>query len=103
MHTIEIIGHRKNLRMKELAEKPGVATGTLTMGVDKLEKTSLVERKPHNTDRGSYFVVLTRKGEKMFEERHRFHQDFTREVSTGLTNSEVETLTIFLGKVLGKM
>lgn len=103
MHTIEIIGHRKNLRMKELAEKLGVTTGTLTMGVDKLEKIGLVERKPHDTDRRSYFVVLTDKGEKMFEEHHRFHENFTREVSTELSNADVETLTTLLGKVLEKM
>ena len=103
MHTIEIIGHRKKLRMKELAEKLGVTTGTLTIGVDKLEKLGLVERKPHDTDRRSYFVVLTDKGEKIFEEHHRFHGDFTREVSAELTNSDVETLTVLLGKVLEKM
>jgi len=103
MHTIEIIGHRKNLRMKELAEKLGVTTGTLTMSVDKLEKLGLVKRKPHDTDRRSYFVVLTNKGEKMFEEHHQFHEDFTREVSSELSNSDVETLTTLLSKVLEKM
>lgn len=103
MHTIEIIGHRKNLRMKELAEKLGVTTGTLTMSVDKLEKLGLVQRKPHDTDRRSYFVVLTDKGEKMFEEHHRFHEDFTREVSAELSNDELETLTKLLDKILVKI
>lgn len=45
--------------MKELAERLGVTTGTLTVAVDKLEKPGLVERKPHDTDRRSYFVILT--------------------------------------------
>ena len=103
MHTIEIIGHRKNLRMKELAERLGVTTGTLTVGVDKLEKLGLVERKPHDTDRRSYFVVLTDQGEKMFEEHHRFHEAFTREISTELTNEELETITKLLDKILMKI
>lgn len=103
MHTIEVIGHKKNLRMKELAERLGVTTGTLTIGVDKLEKLGLVARRPHDTDRRSYFVVLTDKGERMFEEHHRFHEDFTKEVSAELSNSDVETLTVLLGKVLEKM
>ena len=103
MHTIEVIGHQKDLRMKELAEKLGVTTGTLTIAVDKLEKLNLVLRKPHNTDRRSYYVVLTDMGEKMFEEHHRFHQDFTSEISTELSNTDLETLTILLGKVLDKM
>ncbi|BHH85606.1 MarR family winged helix-turn-helix transcriptional regulator [Desulforhopalus sp. 52FAK] len=103
MHTIEIIGHKKNLRMKELAEKLGVTTGTLTMSVDKLEKLGLVERKPHDTDRRSYFVVLTDKGEEMFEEHHRFHEDFTSEISSELSNQELEILIKLLGKILVKI
>ena len=38
MHTVEIIGHNQNMRMKELDERLGVTTGSLTVGVDKLEK-----------------------------------------------------------------
>lgn len=103
MHTIEVIGHKKNLRMKELAEKLGVTTGTLTIGVDKLEKLDLVTRKPHDTDRRSYYVLLTEKGERMFEEHHRFHDNFTSEISTELTNTEVETLSKLISKILIKM
>lgn len=103
MHTIEVIGHKKNLRMKELAEKLGVTTGTLTIAVDKLEKLNLVARKPHDTDRRSYFVILTDKGEKMFEEHHRFHKDFTSEISTELDIEEIETLSRLLGIILKKM
>lgn len=103
MHTIEIIGHKKNLRIKELAEKLGITTGTLTIGVDNLEKLELVARKPHDTDRRSYFVVLTEKGEKMFEEHHRFHEDFTSDISAELSNDELENLTNLLGKILVKI
>lgn len=103
MHTIEVIGYQKNLRMKELAERLGVTTGTLTVGVDKLEKLDFVARKPHETDRRSYFVVLTEKGKKMFEEHHRFHDDFTSEISTELSDSDVKTLSRLLGKILDKM
>ena len=59
MHAIEIIGHEKSLRMKELAEKLGVTTGTLTVTVDRLERKGLIERRPHETDRRSYRVRLT--------------------------------------------
>ncbi len=103
MHTIEIIGHQKNLRMKELAGKLGVTTGTLTIGIDRLEKLGFVARKPHDTDRRSYFVVLTEEGERMFEEHHRFHEDFTREISAELSPSETQTLSTLLTKILDKM
>ena len=73
MHTVEVIGHNQNMRMKELAERLGVTTGTLTVGVDKLEKMGLVERKPHEKDRRSWLIVLTEKGKLMYEQHHRFH------------------------------
>ncbi|WP_319548446.1 MarR family transcriptional regulator [Desulfogranum marinum] len=37
-NTIEIVGHAGSIKMKDLAEKLGVTTGTLTVAVDRLEK-----------------------------------------------------------------
>jgi len=103
MHTIEIIGHNRDMRMKELAERLGVTTGTLTVGVDKLEKLGLVERKPHEKDRRSWLIVLTEKGKKMYEEHHAFHQQFTDEISCDLTLEQIEILTKHLGMILKRL
>ena len=103
MHTVEVIGHHQNMRMKELAGRLGVTTGTLTVGVDKLEKMGLVERKPHKKDRRSWLIVLTEEGKRMYEQHHRFHQEFTREISSDLSIDEVKTLSKLLGIVLKGM
>ncbi len=103
MHTIEVIGHHQDLRMKELAERLAVTTGTLTVGIDKLEKLGLVERKPHESDRRSWLVGLTPAGQEMFAEHHRFHEEFTREISLGLSDDEIETLSGLMQKVLQRM
>ncbi|CAG36226.1 MarR family winged helix-turn-helix transcriptional regulator [Desulfotalea psychrophila] len=103
MHTIEIIGHNQEMRMKELAEKLGITTGTLTVGIDKLEKQGLVQRKPHEKDRRSWLIVLTERGEAMFKEHHRFHQAFTQDICAELTSEEVASLARLLGAVLNKM
>ena len=47
MHIIEILGLHQALRMKELAEKMGVTTGSLTVVVDKLVQKEIVRRIPH--------------------------------------------------------
>ena len=39
-HTIEILGVNDGIRMKDLAAKMGVTTGTLTVMIDNLEKKS---------------------------------------------------------------
>jgi DNA-binding MarR family transcriptional regulator len=100
MHAIEIIGHEKSLRMKELAEKLGVTTGTLTVTVDRLEHKGLIERQPHETDRRSYRVVLTPDGKKHFKKHHEFHVKLTEEIVSALTPEELECFNVVLGKVV---
>lgn len=100
MHAIEIIGHEKSLRMKELAEKLGVTTGTLTVTVDRLEQKGLIERQPHETDRRSYRVILTPSGKKHFKKHHEFHIKLTEEIVSALTPRELESFREILGKVV---
>ncbi len=38
MHAVEIIGHHQKLRMKELAAKMGITTGTLTVMIPILSR-----------------------------------------------------------------
>lgn len=88
MHTIEIVGHADKIRMKDLALKMGVTTGTLTVSVDKLEKLNLLERVRHHSDRRSYLIVLTPQGKKLFKEHHKLHVQMTEELVNGLTPEE---------------
>lgn len=44
VHTIEVLGGHGALRMKELAEKLGITTGTLTVQIEKLVNANLIER-----------------------------------------------------------
>lgn len=103
MHTVEIIGHNQDMRMKELAERLGVTTGTLTVGVDKLERLGLVERKAHENDRRSWLIVLTDKGKEMYEQHHTFHQQFTNEISRDLSFEQIEILTAHLDIILKRL
>lgn len=42
VHTIEVLGVQGPLRMKELADKLGITTGTLTVQIEKLVKANLI-------------------------------------------------------------
>lgn len=103
MHTVEIIGHNQNMRMKELAERLGVTTGSLTVGIDKLEKLGLVERKPHESDRRSWLIVLTDDGKQMYEQHHKYHQEFTNEISRDLALEQIDNLTNYLNTILKRL
>ena len=87
-HTIEIVGHSGAIKMKDLAAKIGVTTGTLTVAVDRLEDKKLLRRVPHQTDRRSYLVELTDAGQKVFEKHHSLHLELTRNMLEGLNEEE---------------
>lgn len=103
MHTIEVIGHHENMMMRELADRLGITTGTLTVAVDRLEKLGMVERKPHEHDRRAWLIVLTENGTKMYEQHNKFHEEFTREIAQDLTTKEIESLTTLMKSVLNRM
>ena len=99
MHTLEILGQQSPLRMKELAAKMGVTTGTLTVGIDRLEKQGLVARIPHETDRRSILVALTETGQALSREHHAHHLHLTREIQAALTPEETEQFASILTKL----
>lgn len=59
VHTIEVLGSHGPMRMKELADRLSITTGTLTVQVDKLVKAGLIVRLPQESDRRSILVDLT--------------------------------------------
>ena len=103
MHTIEIVGHSGSLRMKELAKKMGVTTGTLTVMVDRLEQQGLLQRTPHETDRRSYLIALTEKGQGLFAEHHQYHLHLTQEITATLSAEEQALFSAVLEKVICQM
>ncbi|OAN13350.1 MarR family transcriptional regulator [Photobacterium jeanii] len=93
IHTIEVLGIHGALRMKELAQKLGITTGTLTVQIEKLVKAELIERCPHPTDRRAIVVALTPSGLEI----HRHHNQLHLELIKDLTrNIEPEHEAIFL-------
>ncbi|KUG27550.1 transcriptional regulator, marr family [hydrocarbon metagenome] len=100
MHTLEIIGATGDLRMKELAEKMGVTTGSLTVLVDRLVRAGLVERKPDEKDRRSIRVGLTPEGQKHFEGHHLLHLQLSQDIAGALTPEEAERFPQMLTKIM---
>ena len=103
MHAIEIIGHEKSPRMKELAEKMGVTTGSLTVMVDRLEQKGFLERRPHESDRRSFLVVLTDKGRKHFKKHHQYHLKLTQDAMATLNPDEQQQFAGALEKILQRL
>jgi DNA-binding MarR family transcriptional regulator len=100
MHTLEILGSCGELRMKELAEKMGVTTGSLTVLVDRLVNAGLVERRPNAADRRSIQVGLTPEGVRLFVEHHKLHGQLSQDLAGALSPEELEGFLAALRRLI---
>jgi len=103
MHTIEIVGHNVSLRMKELATKMGITTGSLTVMIDRLTEQGFLRRTPHETDRRSWLIELTEKGQVIFARHHQHHMELTEEITAGLSAEEQQMFDGLLEKIVSQM
>ncbi|MGF1875731.1 MarR family transcriptional regulator [Photobacterium frigidiphilum] len=99
IHIVEILGAHGAMRMKELADKIGVTTGTLTVQVDKMVLAELIQRRPHESDRRSILVDLTEKGVEMYQEHDHLHLSLTQDITAKLDDTERKNLLMYLTKM----
>lgn len=98
-HAVEIIGESGRIRMKPLAEKLGVRTGTLTVMIDRLQKAGYVQRQPDPTDGRAFNVVLTGSGEEAYRRHHQLHENLTLDIVGCLDGGEQEQFTNLLQRI----
>ena len=99
VHTIEVLGVHGALRMKELSEKLGITTGTLTVQIEKLVKAELVKRCEHPTDRRAIVVDLTPAGQAIHTQHNQLHLDLVNDLTSGMSSEETQVLTACLEKM----
>jgi DNA-binding MarR family transcriptional regulator len=98
-HTIEVLGSHGAMRMKELAGRLGITTGTLTVQVDKLVNAGFIERRPHQSDRRSIVVDLTDAGQRFYREHDDLHLTLTQDITANLDENERAILLQCLSKM----
>ena len=99
VHTIEVLGVHGALRMKELAEKLGITTGTLTVQIEKLVKANLIERRDHPTDRRAIVVILTEDGQKIHRHHNQLHLELVKDITRNIEPEDEEVLLRCLRKM----
>jgi len=89
--------HPQGLSMRMLSRYLMVTGGNVTGLTDDLEKEGLVSREISAEDRRSYFVRLTPRGRKKFEQVASIHEDWVVEFFAGLKAGERDQLNHLLG------
>lgn len=100
-HTIELVGNEGPIRMKPLAEKLSITMGTLTVMIDRLEKTGYVERTKDPEDGRGFIIVLTPKGKQTHMEHHAYHHKLVEDILHNLDQEEANHLLNILKKING--
>ncbi len=98
--VIAELGGTEGLTCHELSELTLTTKGTLTGVLDRLEHRGLIERRTAGEDRRVTKVILTAKGEEMFEEVFPAHAEFLRPFfAEALTATEVRAAKQLLQRV----
>lgn len=101
IHTLEVLGAHGAMRMKELANRLSITTGTLTVQVEKLVQAGLIERQSIAGDRRSVLVMLTDKGNSVFQQHNALHLNLTEELTRNLSpqqQSELSKMLVLMNK-----
>ena len=82
-----------------LAERLHISPSWMVAVVDELESRKLLERRPHERDRRVRNLHLTATGTKLLRQAERQAQQFDRQVTDPLSDTELEQLLELLQRV----
>ena len=91
LRTICVIGRNENIRMKDIADRMELTTGTVTVMIDRLQVMGLVERCRNESDRRSYKILLSEKGRKYYEEHRKRQRELVRKLANKGSDADRET------------
>ena len=97
--VLEVLYHKGQLTIGEIGERVLLTSGSMTYVVDKLEKRSLVERRPCPEDHRATYIALTAEGRRLIGRIFPGHAAAIERASTALTAEEKRTAIALLKKM----
>lgn len=97
--VLEALLHKGPLPVSALGKKVLLSSGSMTAAVDRLEKSRLVERGSHDTDRRARIVHLTGEGRDLTRKIFAEHELDIERVFARLERQERNTLGALLRKL----
>ena len=96
---LETLLHKGPLTITEIQKKVLLATGSMTVAVDRVEKKGLVNRTAISGDRRARRLVLTKKGRELADSLYNAHADQLTTVMSALDDAETKELYRLLKKL----
>jgi DNA-binding MarR family transcriptional regulator len=94
MHLIDAIGKdEKNPKtISEIADILSITLPSVTVAINKLLKKGHVQKIKCSDDGRIVFVILTKKGKKMYAAHRYFHENMVRSLSKDLSLEEKDAM-----------
>jgi len=86
--------------IQDMAAGLGLAPPTVSVGVGRLEEAGLLERRSNPEDARSIRLFLTARGQAVHQRAQDFRRQKARQMLTGLTPQEQETLVELLERAI---
>jgi MarR family 2-MHQ and catechol resistance regulon transcriptional repressor len=97
--VLEVLYHKGQLTIGEIGERVLLTSGSMTYVVDKLERRSLVERKPCPEDHRATYIALTGDGRRLLGRIFPGHAAAIERAAASLTADEKRTAIALLKKL----
>jgi MarR family 2-MHQ and catechol resistance regulon transcriptional repressor len=97
--ALEALLHKGPLTITEIQEKVGLASGSMTAAVDRLEKKGFIRRKPSSSDRRAKLLELTPRGRLTVERVFGHHAAMLESAMKVLDHAEKSQLHALLKKL----
>lgn len=92
MHTIDVIGEKKDATPTDVARTLIVTLGTVTTSLNNLERKGYIERVRSTKDRRVVHLYLTKKGRLVYRLHQRFHRAMVRQITEGMDEVEFKVM-----------
>ena len=97
--ALEALLHKGPLKITEVQDKVGLASGSMTAAVDRLEKKGFMSRKPSSSDRRAKLLELTPKGRLAVKRVFDHHAAMLESAMKVLDHAEKSQLHALLKKL----
>lgn len=97
--VLDVLGHLGPMKVGQICDKMLVSGGNMTLVLDNLEKSELIERVHSKDDRRAIIVQLTKKGRELFESIFSKHAEFIADIYNVLNANEQKELGSLLKRL----
>jgi len=94
------LGKHPGISQRELAMYMHIKSSTVARLIDRMEKEGLVDRVKDSTDRRVSILELSSSGQKLMDKLLPEGQDFSREMSQGISETDLQIYNAVIEQLL---